>query len=128
MLLSLNEQSSEPLHGQISRQIRARILASRLAAGQGLPSIRELARDQRISVITVQRAYSDLEREGLIHARPGKGFFISPLSKPEKERLALERLKEALAPVVQDALAQGLSADQVRNMIEGSLKTTGAPK
>jgi len=128
MLLTLSEQSPEPLHGQISRQIRARILAGRLVAGAGLPSIRELARDQRVSVITVKRAYSDLEGEGLIHARPGKGFFVSPLSEPEKEGLALERLREALTPVVQDALAQGLDADRVRGIIEDSLKTTGAPE
>ena len=60
MILSLSEVSSEPLHGQISRQVRARILARELSSGEMLPSIRTLARDYRVAVITVQRAYEDL--------------------------------------------------------------------
>ena len=77
MLLNLTDLSNEPLQSQIVRQIRAKILAGGLPAGIDLPSIRKLAREQHISVITVQRAYESLEREGLIHSRRGKGFFVS---------------------------------------------------
>ncbi|MCB0317005.1 MAG: GntR family transcriptional regulator, partial [Calditrichaeota bacterium] len=80
MILNLTDISDEPLQSQISRQVRAKILAGELGAGDNLPSIRGLARDQRVSVITVQRAYEYLEREGLIHSRRGKGFFVSELS------------------------------------------------
>ena len=69
MLLNLTDLSDESLQSQISRQIRAKILSGELAAGEVLPSIRGLARDQHVSVITVQRGYENLERDGLIHSR-----------------------------------------------------------
>ena len=78
MILNLSDLSDEPLQGQIVRQVRAKILAGELAADSDLPSIRSLAREQQVSVITVQRAYESLVREGLIHSRRGKGFFVIP--------------------------------------------------
>ena len=77
MLLNLTDLSAEPLQSQIVRQVRAKILTGELTTGSDLPSIRRQAREQRISVITVQRAYETLERQGLIHSRRGKGFFVS---------------------------------------------------
>ena len=71
-------------------------MAGGLAAGADLPSIRALAREQHVSVITVQRAYERLEREGLIHSRRGKGFFVSALSGEAKKTMARQRLLEAL--------------------------------
>ena len=88
MLLNLTDISNEPLQGQIVRQIRAKILAGELEPHTHLPSIRKLASSQHISVITVQRAYETLEREGLIHSRRGKGFFVSELSKDKRKDLA----------------------------------------
>ena len=90
MILNLSELSDEPLHAQISRQIRAKILSEDLAGGEGLPSIRGLAKDQRVSVITVQRAYDDLEREGLLRSRRGKGFWVSAISEKRKHTMAEE--------------------------------------
>ena len=123
MLLTLTDLASETLQSQIVRQVRARILAGELAAGTDLPSIRELARDHHVSVITVQRAYETLLREGLIHSRRGKGFFVSPLGATEKQRLARQRLRERLEPVVSAATAEGLDADEVleavRSLLEG---------
>ena len=74
MILHLSELSSEPLQAQIVRQIRAAILAGSLSEGELLPSIRTLARESKVSVITVQRAYGTLENEGVIRSRRGKGF------------------------------------------------------
>jgi GntR family transcriptional regulator len=118
MLLNLSDQSTEPLHGQISRQIRARILTDRLEEGDGLPSIRALARQNRVSVITVKRAYEDLEQEGLVNARQGKGFFVARLTGKQKERLALDRLREALHPIIKDARAQGLDVERIHELID----------
>ena len=118
MLLTLSDQLQEPLHGQISRQVRAKILAGRLPDNAPLPSIRSLARDIRVSVITVQRAYEDLEREGLIHVRRGKGFYISPLSSEQKREMARERLHEVLSPLLADAVAQGLNPSQIRKTVD----------
>jgi len=113
MLLNLTDLSDEPLQSQISRQIRAKILAGDLAAGEALPSIRALARDTRVSVITVQRGYEDLEREGLIHSRRGKGFFVSELGSDTKARMARDRLTGRMEPIVRAALAEGLASDEI---------------
>jgi len=112
MLLNLTDISDEPLQAQISRQIRAKILAGELRAGTGLPSIRFLAREQHVSVITVQRAYEHLIHENLIHSRRGKGFFVSDLSRIEKHEHAKNRLLENLERPVKAAVAEGLSADE----------------
>lgn len=125
MLLSLSDKSTEPLHGQISRQIRAKILAGHLSDGTPLPSIRAMAREQRVSVITIQRAYEDLEREGVIHARRGKGFYVSALSTEQKETLARERMVEAVSPLIADALAQGLSAKKIRQTVDSIIEEKG---
>ncbi|HVP58315.1 MAG TPA: GntR family transcriptional regulator [bacterium] len=101
------------MQSQISRQIRAKVLAGELAAGEALPSIRALARDTRVSVITVQRGYEDLEREGLIQSRRGKGFFVAELRADRKKEMARRRLKDQLQPVVRAAVAEGLTADEI---------------
>lgn len=118
LLLHLSELSSEPLHAQISRQIRAQILAEEIASDDALPSIRALARDQRVSVITVQRAYEDLEREGLVRSRPGKGFFVTSIPEERKQDMAEHRFEEGLARLVADSAAEGLQEQQIREVFE----------
>ena len=117
MMLTLTDLSAEPLQSQIVRQVRAKVLAGELHAGDDLPSIRGLARDQHISVITVQRAYETLEREGLIHSRRGKGFFVSDLSGEDKRGMARERLEAALAPHIKAALDEGLPKELIMTAI-----------
>ena len=95
MILNLSELSDEPLHAQVSRQIRAKILCQDLCDGEPLPSIRGLAKEQRVSVITVQRAYDDLEREGLLRSRRGKGFWVTPLANGRKNTMAEERFADS---------------------------------
>ena len=109
-----SELSAEPIQNQVARQIRASILAGRLREGEALPSIRALARDVKVSVITVQRAYATLETEGVIRSRRGKGFFENAVPEPERHRLALDRLKEGLAPILETAVAEGLSQAAIR--------------
>ncbi len=118
MILNLSDLSSESLQSQIIRQIRARVLAGELAANTSLPSIRALAREQRVSVITVQRAYESLVHEGLIHSRRGKGFFVSALKESAKTQMALQRLQEELTPLIQFALDEGLTIDEIKGAIE----------
>lgn len=124
MMLNLSDLSAEPLHSQITRQLRAKILAGELAEGAELPSIRALAREQRVSVITVQRAYEELERDGLIIARRGKGFFVAPLSAAQKQQMATARLKENLAPLIEAALAEGLTPRQIEEALKTMLHPT----
>ena len=117
MLLNLTDLSAEPLQGQIVRQVRAKILSGELTTGSDLPSIRKMAREQRISVITVQRAYETLEHQGLIHSRRGKGFFVSELSESAKKEMALARLKDKLRPQIQAAQAEGLDIGEINQVV-----------
>jgi GntR family transcriptional regulator len=117
MLLYLTDLSDEPLQGQIVRQIRAKILAGELDANADLPSIRKLAREHHISVITVQRAYEILENEGLIHSRRGKGFFVTELSDETRKGMARKRFQEILEPKIRAALAEGLSKEEMKRAI-----------
>lgn len=126
MILNLSELSDEPLHAQISRQIRAKILSQDLAGDESLPSIRGLAKDQRVSVITVQRAYDDLEREGLVWSRRGKGFWVAPIPKGTKQTMAKDRFADALKKIVAHAAAEGLSAANIRRILDTILKEGAA--
>ena len=121
MILNLSELSDEPLHAQISRQIRAKILNGDLHGGDALPSIRGLARNQRVSVITVQRAYDDLEREGLVGSRRGKGFWVATLPSGRKNTMAEERFSDALRTLVEHAAAEGLSGADMRRILDNLL-------
>ena len=125
MLLTLTDLSSEPLQSQIVRQIRGRILGGQLEGGLSLPSIRALATEQHVSVITVQRAYGHLEREGLIHSRRGKGFFVSELREHEKKDMATERLAESIRAHIKAALSEGLRPQDVKAIVDLVLKQNG---
>lgn len=125
MILNLTEVSDEPLHAQISRQIRAKILSENLAGGAALPSIRGLAREQHVSVITVQRAYDDLEREGLLQSRRGRGFWVANLPGRRKQEMAKERFTQALDELVAHAAAEGLSGASMRRILDEVLRKGG---
>ena len=122
MLLNLTDLSDEPLQGQIARQIRAKILAGELTAETPLPSIRALAREQQVSVITVQRAYEYLIRENLIHSRRGKGFFVSEVPRGQKKEMAKQRLAEHLERPVLDAIAEGLTSKEISEIVGNILR------
>lgn len=117
MLLHLTHISNEPLYLQVSRQIRAQILSGELQPGDSLPSIRVLAREQRVSVITVQTAYDYPQREGLIVSHRGKGFFVAELTSQQKARIAADRLREILDPLITSALAEGLEKKEIITII-----------
>ncbi len=122
MILNLSELSDEPLHAQISRQIRAKILSESLSGSEALPSIRGLAKEQRVSVITVQRAYDDLEREGLVWSRRGKGFWVAEISERGKQTMARDRFEDALKQLVSHAVAEGVGEGDMRRILDAILE------
>jgi len=126
MLLDLSDRSSETLQQQIVRQVRARVLAGELVAGDELPSIRGLARQVRVSVITVTRAYERLAREGLIRSRRGVGYYVAEVSGQERTDMARQRVAEQLRPVVDGALDEGLTAADLRQLLEAILQERGS--
>jgi GntR family transcriptional regulator len=128
MLLHLVEYSSEPLHVQITRQIRSKILSGGLHEDAPLPSIRGLAREHRVSVITVQRAYEELEREGLVNSRRGKGFFVKALGDRRKRDIATDGFRRKVASSLAEAMAGGLSSEEIMRVVRELLKRKGDEK
>jgi GntR family transcriptional regulator len=118
MLLNLTDLSSEPLYSQILRQIRAQILTGEMSRTEAIPSIRDLARTYRVSVITVQRAYDELVREGLVVARRGKGYFVADLPKADRSTLAISHCKEALKTPIAMALNEGVDIEAIRQIVD----------
>ena len=100
MQIYLSNSGQEPIYAQITRQIKQQILSGALRPGDALPSIRLLAKELRISVITTKRAYEDLERDGFIETVPGKGSFVAgrnvELIREENLRIAEEFLQKAV--------------------------------
>lgn len=110
--------SGVPLYEQIVEQVRQQIMAGELPAGATLPSLRALAGELRVSLITTTRAYNDLAAEGLIVNVPGKGSFVAQLDPEEARRGALERARGGLRQVVGRAKNTGLvSLEELTSMI-----------
>jgi len=98
-----------PIYDQITRQMKALILRGELKEGDALPSMRLLARELRISVITTKRAYEELEREGFLVTVPGKGCFVAPQNPELQREEGLRRVEEHLARAVEEGRAGGIS-------------------
>ena len=110
------QNSNTPIYRQIAEQLKNEILAGKMAEGSFLPSIRELARDLKISVITTMKAYEELEREGLVTAVQGKGFFVNAQDS--------EMLREQHLRKVEDALSEAIRFAETAGMSDAELKET----
>ena len=110
--LNISQTDARPMYLQIMEQIRARIAAGDWAAGKELPSIRALAAGLNVSVITVKRAYLDLESEGVIITRHGKGSFVADVNGLAGE-LKEEQLDEHLTAAAEIGRVLGLSEDEL---------------
>jgi GntR family transcriptional regulator len=117
VLININDQGSEPLYLQIVRQVSAQIITGSLPQGEPLPSIRELARREHISVITVQKAYEELARQNLIVSRRAKGFFVADLTRTSKADLARSHCKDALEKPIRDSLSEGLDLGDILKIV-----------
>ncbi|WP_042196836.1 GntR family transcriptional regulator [Paenibacillus camerounensis] len=118
MNILISSTSGEPIYAQIVTQIRQLILQGELGAGTPLPSIRQLAKELQISVITTKRAYEELEREGLINSIVGKGSFVSGADQEfiKEQRLRILELK--LKEVIEESRQLGLSYGELTEMLK----------
>jgi GntR family transcriptional regulator len=123
MLLHISDISQDPLHTQISGQIRSMILSGALKDGDMLPSIRSMAKELKVSVITVQRSYDDLTRENLLTAKHGKGYFVKGLTDKKKMEIAEERFMDKLKPLINEAASAGLSMNQIKGAVQKIFKS-----
>lgn len=118
MDILIRNTGEAPIYEQIVKQIKGHILKGELKEGEALPSMRLLARDLRISVITTKRAYEELEREGFVTTVPGKGCFVA-VQDPELLREdALRRVEEHLARAVDEARAGGVTLEELKTTLD----------
>lgn len=116
-LLICNETTT-PIYAQISSQIRSQILRGELQPGESLPSIRSLSRELQISVITVKRAYENLEEEKLIYTKPGIGSFVSSQNLERIKEFKLAQLQESLLEILEEANRFGIEKKVLMEMLE----------
>ena len=113
MDIILSNSSGKPIYEQISDQVKSQILSGTLAAGDALPSMRLLAKELHISVITTKRAYEDLEREGFLQNIPGKGCFVAPQNRELLREAQLRRVEELLSQAVDEARKGGFTLEEL---------------
>lgn len=118
MNLFIDNKSGAPIYDQIYTQIKNEILRGNLQPDEALPSIRALARDLRISVITTKRAYDELEQEGFLYAVPGKGFFVAAKNTELLREENLKTIESHLTEAVKLAAACGLGKNDLAEMLE----------
>lgn len=118
MEIIIYNTSETPIYEQIAGQIKGLILSGELKSGEALPSLRLLAKNLRVSVITTKRAYEELEQEGYIRSVPGKGCFISSKSSQLLEEERLRVVEEKLAQVVETARKTGVSLEKMQEILE----------
>lgn len=118
MKILISNASEQPIYEQIVDQIKGGILKSELQEGEALPSIRRLAQELQISVITTKRAYEELEREGFIETVRGKGSFIASQNKELLKEKKLKLIEEKLLDVVEESKLLDLSFEEILEMLK----------
>lgn len=118
MKILISNSSPDPIYQQIVDQIRMNIIKEKLNHGDSLPSIRKLAKDLQVSVITSKRAYEELEKEGLIETVPGKGSFISNQDKEVLREKHLLTIQEKLRDIVIESELSGFDYEDINDLLK----------
>lgn len=123
MKIIVKNKSELPIYEQIEQQMKAQILAGAVAEDEQLPSIRQLARDLKISVITTTRVYNDLAEEGFIISVAGKGYFVAPRNNELLRERMLFEMEDGLEKAVTNGRNAGLTDEEIvaalRKFMEG---------
>ena len=125
MELVIRNTTNQPIYDQIYSQIKAQIIAGKLSPGEALPSIRALAKDLRISVITTKRAYDELEADGFLFTVAGKGCFVAEKNLDLIREQKLKELEDHLDAAVELAAQCGISSAQLQEMLRILLREEG---
>ena len=117
MDIIIRNSGGVPIYDQITRQMKGLILRGELKEGEALPSMRLLAKELRISVITTKRAYEELERDGFLTTVPGKGCFVAPQNQETRREAVLCQIEEHLSQAVDAAKAGAVGLDELTEML-----------
>ena len=118
MDIVISPSSDYPIYRQIEENIKTEILNHKLEKNTLLPSIRQLACDLNVSVITVKKAYEELEHSGFIYSFPGKGFYVCEYNTDYLKEKQLMMLEKRLGELITDAKQAGLSCEDLKEMVE----------
>lgn len=118
MDIILSNSSDEPIYQQIISQIKSHIMSGELAAGDALPSMRALAQQLRISVITTKRAYEELERDGFIENFTGRGCFVKSQNTDFLREESVRQTEELLTKACEKAKLCGLTLEEMKEILE----------
>ena len=119
MDIIISNSSGQPIYEQICRQIKGAIATGKLPPGEPLPSIRSLARDLRISVITTKRAYEELERDGFIQTVAGKGSFVAQQDLELAKESNLREIENHLSAALELGRQSGLTLEELHDILHG---------
>lgn len=118
MEILISNNSSKPIYEQITSQVKEMIMGGQLEEGQPLPSMRTLAKTIHVSVITVQHAYEDLQRDGYIETTVGRGSFVAARSKDFIREEQQKKLEEHLECATEIARSNGVSLEKITELLE----------
>ncbi|MBP2241576.1 GntR family transcriptional regulator [Cytobacillus eiseniae] len=118
MQIIISNGSKEPIYEQITSQIKSLILTGDLQEGEAIPSMRKLAKDLQISVITTKRAYEELEKAGFIYSIVGKGSFVAEQNLEVIREKKLKVIEEQLSAVITNGREMGLSLDELQQLMK----------
>lgn len=117
MKIIIANSSPDPIYEQVGKQVKSQIISGDLAEGDALPSIRTLAKELQISVITTKRAYEELEKEGFIDTVGGKGCYVAMQNKEFLKEKKMKTVEEKLSEAVKDAKKLGVDMKDLREML-----------
>ncbi|KAA0965289.1 GntR family transcriptional regulator [Sporosarcina sp. ANT_H38] len=120
--IRLSKDSREPIYHQIEKQLKALIAGGHLPAGTPLPSIRVLSKDLEISVITIRRAYQDLESQGFIETVHGKGTFVAEIQNSMKQETMTASVQAEFERAIRNAMDYDYTVDEIKTVFEETLE------
>ena len=118
MYIVLSNSSDLPIYEQIKEQVKTQILSGELSENEMLPSLRQLAKDLKISVLTTTRAYNELEEEGFITSRQGKGFFVMPRGSDLLREQLIKDVETNLNNAIQSAQRASMTDDELVQLLK----------
>jgi len=123
--IRLSKDSREPIYHQIEKQLKALIAGGNLPAGTPLPSIRALSKDLEISVITIRRAYQDLESQGFIETVHGKGTFVAEIQNSKKQETMTASVQAEFERAIRNAMDYDYTIDEIKTVFDETIEKLG---
>lgn len=118
MKIVISTTMNMPIYEQIVNQIRDAVIKGEVAAGEGMPSIRVLAKELEVSVITTKRAYEELEKEGVIESRPGRGFYVCEQKDDHLREKQMMNIENRILELIAECENAGMSIDDIIELVK----------